>query len=126
MERLAKLKEQGVIRAKGVSVHSLPALEAAVKEPWVDTVNVRINPFGVKMDAPTDQVVPVLQRLHEAGKGVVGMKIIGEGQFRNDAEKKDKSIAFALTCGCVDAMTVGCETPAEVDDLIARIRKVAV
>jgi aryl-alcohol dehydrogenase-like predicted oxidoreductase len=124
MSRLAKLKEQGVIRAHGVSIHSIPALKTAAKEPWVDSVNTRINPFGVKMDGPPDQVVPVLKRIHAAGKGVVGMKIIGEGRFRNDEARKDASVKYALTVGCVSACVVGCETPAELDDLAARARKV--
>ena len=124
MNRLAKLKKQGVIRAHGASIHSLPALQAAAKETWVDSVNTRINPFGVKMDAPADQVVPVLHDLHAAGKGVVGMKIIGEGKFRDDDAKRDASVKLALELPCVHTMVVGCETPAEVDDLAARCRKV--
>jgi aryl-alcohol dehydrogenase-like predicted oxidoreductase len=124
MARLARLKERGVIRAHGVSIHGLEALKTAAKEPWVDTVNTRINPYGVKMDGPPEKVVPVLEQMHAAGKGVVGMKIIGEGRFRDDDAKRDASVRSALTLGWVDAMVVGCEAPAEVDDLAARVRKV--
>jgi len=67
-----------------------------------------------------------LRKIHAAGKGVVGMKIIGEGQFRNSEEKKDASIKFVLGLGCVDVLNVGCETPAEIDDVAARVRKVPV
>jgi len=126
MDLLAQLKEKGTIRAHGVSCHSLDALQTAATEPWVDSVHARINPEGVKMDGPADKVVPVLQKIHAAGKGVVGMKIIGEGQFRNDAAKKDASIKFVLGLGCVDVLNVGCETPAEIDDLAARVRNVPV
>jgi aryl-alcohol dehydrogenase-like predicted oxidoreductase len=52
MEILAKLKKQGMIRAHGVSCHSVEALEAAAKEPWVDSVHARINCDGTKMDGP--------------------------------------------------------------------------
>lgn len=126
MDLLAKLKEKGTIRAHGVSCHSLEALEAAANEPWVDSVNTRINPEGIKMDGPPEKVVPVLQKLHAAGKGVVGMKIMGEGAFRNSEEKRDASVKFVLELGCVDVLNVGCETPAEIDDLAARVRKVPV
>ena len=57
-------------------------------------------------------------------KGVVGMKIIGEGAFRNDEEKKNSSIRYALGLGCVDVLNVGCETLAEVDDLATRVKQV--
>jgi aryl-alcohol dehydrogenase-like predicted oxidoreductase len=126
MEIIAGLKQKGMVRAHGVSCHSLPALKAAVTSPWVDSVHTRINPYQMSMDGPPDQVVPVLQQLHAAGKGVVGMKIIGEGRLRNDPEKRSESIAYALRLGCVDVLNVGCENLSEIDDLAARVRAVPV
>lgn len=126
MEILEKLKKKGVVRAHGVSCHSLDALKAAAEEPWVDSVHARINAYGAKMDAPTEEVVPVLKKIHEAGKGVVGMKLIGEGDFRDSDEKRDGSVRFVLNLGCVDTMVVGFEKVEEVDDFAARVRKVPV
>jgi aryl-alcohol dehydrogenase-like predicted oxidoreductase len=126
MNIMAKLKKKGLIRAHGVSCHSLAALQACVKEPWVDSVHARINAYGTNMDGPPEKVAPVLKALHEAGKGVVGMKLIGEGSFRNSDEKRDESVRYVLGLGCVDAMVVGFEKIEEVDDFAARVRKVAV
>jgi len=124
MDILTKLKDQGKIRALGVSCHSLEALALTATEPWVESVHTRINPYGMSMDGPPEKVVPVLQKIHAAGKGVVGMKIMGEGRLRNDDEKRNASVKFALQLGCVDVLNVGCESIAEVDDLAARIRRV--
>jgi predicted aldo/keto reductase-like oxidoreductase len=124
MEVMAKLKQKGVIRAHGVSCHSIEALQAAAKEPWVDSVHARINPYGAKMDGPPEKVVPVLKDICAAGKGIVGMKLIGEGDFRNSDEKRDASVKFALELGCVDILNVGFEKAAEIDDFAARVRKV--
>jgi aryl-alcohol dehydrogenase-like predicted oxidoreductase len=124
MDILAKLKDQGVIRAHGVSCHSIPALEAAANEPWVDSVHTRINPYGLSMDGAPEKVVPVLKKLHAAGKGVVGMKIIGEGRLRNDDEKRDASARFVLGLGCVDVLNIGFEKVEEIDDFAARVRRV--
>jgi predicted aldo/keto reductase-like oxidoreductase len=123
-EILSRLKEQGKIRAHGVSCHSLDALRAAAVDPWVDVVFARINAYGTKMDGPPEEVVPVLRQFHAAGKGVVGMKLIGEGEFRDDDEKRNESVRFVLGLGCVDTLTVGFERIEEVDDFAARVRAV--
>jgi hypothetical protein len=78
----------------------------------------------MSMDGPPDQVVPVLKKLHAAGKGVVGMKLIGEGRLRNDDARRDESVKFVLGLGCVDVLNVGFETAEEIDDFAARVRKV--
>ena len=124
MDILAKLKDKGLVRALGVSCHSLEALETAAGEPWVDSVHARINPYRMSMDDEPDKVVPVLKKLHAAGKGVVGMKIIGEGRLRNDPDKRDASARFVLGLGCVDVLNVGFEKIQEIDDFAARVRKV--
>jgi aryl-alcohol dehydrogenase-like predicted oxidoreductase len=121
MDALARCKERGWIKAHGVSCHSLTALELSAKDPWVDVVHTRINPWGVKMDGPADQVVPVIRRIHAAGKGVIGMKLIGEGAFRDDSAKIDEALRFTLQLGCVDAIIVGFENPTEVADYTARL-----
>jgi aryl-alcohol dehydrogenase-like predicted oxidoreductase len=126
MDLLSKLKEQGKIRALGVSCHSLVALEAAAKEPWVDSVHTRINPYAMSMDGPVDKVVPVLKQLKAAGKGVVGMKLVGEGRLRDQPEKRAESLKFVLDLGCVDVLNVGCESLEQVDDIASLVRKVEV
>jgi len=124
MDLLAGLKKKGAIRAHGVSCHSLGALTAAAKEPWVDSIHARINPYGAVMDGPAEEVAPVLKLAHANGKGVVGMKLIGEGRFRDSDEMRDNAVRYVLGLGCVDTMVVGFESLTEVDDFAARVRKV--
>jgi aryl-alcohol dehydrogenase-like predicted oxidoreductase len=124
MERLTGLKKKGVIRALGVAVHSLAALKAAVAEPWAEVVLARINPYGVNMDDKPDKVVPVLRKLHGAGKGVVAMKVLGAGKLAGDGQRRRACIRFVLGLDCVDAMVVGFERPAEEADFAAEVRKV--
>jgi hypothetical protein len=75
-------------------------------------------------DKDPQKVVPVLKKIHDAGKGVVGMKIIGEGRLRNDDVRRDESVKFVLGLGCVDVLNVGFEKLEEVDDFAERVRKV--
>lgn len=125
MDIMADLKAKGIIKAHGVSIHSLPALKLCVETPWVDSVHTRINPFGLYMDSKkVEDVTPVLQALHDAGKGVVAMKVVGQGELRNDSTRKDESIKFVMGLGSVDTMIVGFEKTEEIDDFSARVKKV--
>ncbi len=69
------------------------------------------------MDGPPDTVEPVLKKIHDAGKGVIGMKIIGQGRWRYDPAKREASIRYVLGLGSVDVMVVGFERPEEIDNV---------
>ena len=60
---------------------SRDALKTAADEPWGDVVHARVNPFGQSTDAPAEELVPVLKKIHDAGKGIIGMKLACEGTF---------------------------------------------
>lgn len=123
MDLLEDCKRKGLIRAHGCSCHSIGALEAAAAEPWVDVVHTRINPFGLKMDGKPEDVVASLKKLHAAGKGIIGMKIIGEGDLRDDDQRREQSVHFVLGLGVVNAMIVGFEQTWEMDDIQARVKR---
>lgn len=124
MDIMASFKEKGIIRAHGVSCHSLEALETAASEPWVDSVHARINPYGLSMDDKPEKVVPVLKKIHAAGKGVVAMKVIGEGRLRTEPQKVSDSAKFVLGLGCIDLLNVGFEKAGEIDDFAQRVKQV--
>jgi len=124
MTVLDKLKQKGIIRSHGVSCHSLEALKTAINEPWVDTIHVRINSYGHNIDDTLENVEPVVKSLHNAGKGVIGMKIMGDGEFANSDEKRDNSIQYVLKLGAVDVMTIGMDKISDIEDTENRIRKV--
>jgi predicted aldo/keto reductase-like oxidoreductase len=124
MDILENLKAKKIIRAHGVSVHSLDAMEACLENPWVDVVHVRINPYGEAMDKKdAADVIPVIEKLHKSGKGVIGMKLIGNGNFKNDSEKIDASLKYVLGLGTVDMIIVGFELPEQIDNYIGRMKK---
>jgi 1-deoxyxylulose-5-phosphate synthase len=118
MDVFSEAKEKGIIRAHGCSCHSIEALRAAAKSPWVDVDLVRINPIGSHMDADPDTVLSVIREMRQAGKGVVGMKILGEGDLRG---RQDEALKFALSLDLLDAFTIGAESKEEQEDLIRRI-----
>jgi hypothetical protein len=74
------------------------------------------------MDADPAIVVSVLHEMKAAGKGVIGMKILGQGDLR---DRQDEAIKYALSLGVLDAFTIGAESKAEQEDLIRRISAAA-
>lgn len=122
MDVLSEAKQKGTIRAHGCSCHSIEALRAAAKSPWVDVDLVRINPVGAHMDADPATVISLIREMRASGKGIIGMKILGQGEMRN---RQDEALKFALGLGLLDAFTIGAESKAEQDDLVRRIGAVA-
>ncbi len=118
MDVLSEAKQKGVIRAHGVSCHSLRALKAAAAEPWVEVDLVRLNPLGSYMDAEPGTVIDVIKEMRGQGKGIVGMKIMGQGDLR---KKPTEAVRYALSTGVLDAFTIGTESKAEQNDLAQRV-----
>jgi predicted aldo/keto reductase-like oxidoreductase len=118
MDVLGDAKERGWVKAVGVSCHGMAPLQAATKCDWIDVDLARINPVGVRarMDGPPEQVVPCLRAMHDAGKGILGMKILGEGTFKS-REQRLASLRFVLGLGCVDAFVIGFEKPEQIDEV---------
>ena len=119
---LSEAKQKGIIRAHGCSCHSIEALRAAAKSTWVEVDLVRINPIGSHMDADPETVVGVLREMRAAGKAIVGMKILGQGDLR---ARPNEALKYALSLGLLDAFTIGAESKTEQQDLIRRIEMVA-
>ncbi len=130
MDGFDEAKEKKWIRAKGVSCHSLPALRCATKTDWTEVHLVRVNPQGAFMDgenqgfnmakSPIDPVLAELKTMKAKGRGVIGMKMIGNGTFVN-AEDRDKAIRFAMSRPEIDAVVIGFKNRAEIDEAVKRM-----
>ncbi len=132
MDGLEEAKQKKIIRAHGVSCHSLAALKKAAALPWVDVNLVRINPQGVNIDTPrasvfqtsdashVPAVVEQMRIMRKNGHGVIGMKLVGQGQFM-DIEDRRKSLRWVLQNDLVDAVVLGMKSPGEIDEAIANI-----
>ncbi|MEI7729977.1 MAG: aldo/keto reductase [Verrucomicrobiota bacterium] len=130
MDGFNEAKEKKWIRSKGVSCHSLPALRAANESSWTEVHLVRVNPQAVWIDGPEqavnksgdniDPVMAELKAMHAKGRGIIGMKIIGNGQFTN-AEDREKSIRFAMSRPEIHSVVIGFKSKAEIDEAIQRM-----
>lgn len=128
MDVLSEFKQRGIVRAVGVSCHSFGALKAAADEPWVEVDLARINPFAEKMDVEQPErvhkVVETLELMHQRGKSIYGMKILGEGVFKGD--QIDESLKFALSKPFLSGFTIGFGSQDQINDIAKRIERLRV
>ncbi len=122
MDVLAEAKEKKLVRSVGISCHSTEAMKLAAQTPWLDVCLARLNNFGIRMDADTEEILPILGQMRAAGKGLIAMKILGEGQLRN---RLDDAFRFAVTKDAVHCFTVGTESRKEFEDNFARVARVS-
>jgi 1-deoxyxylulose-5-phosphate synthase len=131
MDGFDEAKQKGWIRSKGVSCHSVPALRTATANTWAQVHLVRINPQGRRIDGPEQEVwvdtvhdvspvVAEIKAMKAKGRGIIGMKIIGNGEFVN-AEDREKSIRFAMSMRELDAVVIGFKNRSEIDEAIQRM-----
>jgi len=129
---LEEAKQKRIIRAHGVSCHSLPATKKAAELEWVNVNLVRINPQGVNMDTPemavfakssasdVPAVVEQLKIMRKNSHGIIGMKLIGEGAFIN-IEDRQKALNWVMKSNIVDAVVVGFKSKEEIDEAFVHI-----
>jgi aryl-alcohol dehydrogenase-like predicted oxidoreductase len=115
--------------AHGASVHGLPALRQCPETKWLQVAMIRMNQKGVRMDAEnynTDglgnvrEVVGYVKQVRKEGMGVISMKLVGEGQFTNRADRQ-AAMKFAFRHAGVDSVTVGYKNTAEIDEAIQNV-----
>lgn len=123
IEAMSEAKQKGIVKAVGLSCHSFEALKVAADDPWVDVILARINPEGVIMDASPDEVMAVLKKAHDRGKGIIGMKIFGEGKLSEESQR-EKSLKYVIGSKNVDCMTIGITSAEQVDDAVTRIMRI--
>lgn len=105
MDCLSAWKEKGVVGAVGCSCHDIDALEASADSDWTDVNLVRVNYDGTAMCAGPQRVVPIIERMVAAGKGVYGMKVVGGGgDLTHDPAK---AVRFVCEQTPVHALVMG-------------------
>ena len=56
------------------------------------------------------------------GKGLIGMKLVGDGQYSGDGEKIDNALRFVLGLKSVNMIVVGFESPGQIDNYAERMQ----
>jgi aryl-alcohol dehydrogenase-like predicted oxidoreductase len=116
-----------IISTRGASVHGLPALRQMPGNEWLQIAMIRMNHKGTRMDGPTgddnnnpESVAEVVQHVKQVkgeGMGVISMKLVGDGAFKNHSDRQ-AAMRFAFQNAGIDCATVGFKSTQEVDEAI--------
>lgn len=123
MDAISKAKQDGIIKAVGVSCHSLEATRIAAENPWVEVFLVQINNVGPRLEGPPEVIMPIIEKAHNNGQGIIAMKIFGCGQLIEE-EQREASLNYVLRSRNVDCLTLGMECIEEVDDNVVRVMRI--
>ncbi|MGO9317671.1 MAG: aldo/keto reductase [Terracidiphilus sp.] len=123
---ILEAQSKQIIRARGASVHGLPALHLMPGNKWLEVAMIRMNHNGTSMDGPihddgnpgnVPEVVTHVRQVKREGMGVISMKLVGDGAFTRH-EDRQASMRFAFKNAGIDCATVGFKSTQEIDEAI--------
>jgi len=120
LETLFELREKGIIRAVGVSMHHIAAVDGVCRMAQlypIDIVHPIFNKSGVGIaDGSVEQMAAALKKAREMNLGIFAMKPLGGGHLIKNAEE---ALSFVLQSGLPHAVALGMQSVDEVDANIA-------
>jgi aryl-alcohol dehydrogenase-like predicted oxidoreductase/NAD-dependent dihydropyrimidine dehydrogenase PreA subunit len=110
---LLEYKRKGIVRAIGLSTHTLEGLRPVLKHPELEIVLPCVNRKGLGVnDGTLEELLSLLRELKSLGKGVYAMKPLAGGHLFGDVAD---SLNYVRALEEVDAIAVGMKTAAEVE-----------
>lgn len=95
VEYLLDAKAKGIIRAIGVSTHTVEVVEAAAHLDEFDIIHPIINVKGIGIqDGSLQQMEDAIEKAYKRGKGIYAMKGLGGG---NLIGIKEKAFSYILS-----------------------------
>lgn len=128
-EGIQEAQAKKIVLGRGASVHGLPALRQVPNTKWLQVAMIRMNQKGVAMDAEdyataglgnVSEVVSHVKQARNEGMGVISMKLVGEGSFK-DREDRKAAMKYAFRNAGVNSVTVGYKNNAEIDEAIENL-----
>lgn len=117
LEYLVRAKKQGIIRAIGVSTHTVEVVRAIGMYDEVDIVHPIINERGIGIiDGTTEDMLKAIEFAHYMGKGIYAMKALAGGHLSNCSEQ---SFHWIRQQKNICSVAVGMQNFAEVDVNVA-------
>lgn len=117
VEYLVRAKEEGLVRAIGISTHAVEAVRAAALIPEFDVIQPIINVAGIGiLGGGREEMLAAIGEAASLGKGLYGMKALGGGNLLGQVAE---ALHFVLAIDELAAVALGMASLAEVDYNVA-------
>ena len=120
-QALIDAREQGLVRAIGLSTHHVDVAAAAASIPELDVIFPLINYAGLGIRcgdrfATAPEMMEAIHLCHDAGKGVFSMKAFGGGALT--AHYQD-ALDYVFDTDAIDSVMIGFGKISDVDDILS-------
>lgn len=113
VEYFLKAKEQGRIRAIGISTHRVEGVRGFLKYPELDLIHPIFNIEGIGIqDGTVEDMLAAIKECNEAGRGIYSMKPLGGGHLINKAEE---ALGFLKNIKELSSIAIGLQSTQEID-----------
>lgn len=113
IEYFIKAKEQGKIRAFGISTHKVAGAKACKEFNEVEIIHPLVNKNGIGIhDGSIDDMLAELKVLNDMGKGIYAMKPLGGGHLISQAEN---AFGFVRNIPFIHSIAIGMQSIDEID-----------
>ena len=104
-------KTKGLIKAVGISTHTVAAARAAADWDGIDVLHAIVNYRGIGIkDGTIEEMLAAIARAYQNGLGIYGMKALGGGHLIAAAEK---ALNFVLNLEELHSFAVGISSSEE-------------
>lgn len=116
-----RAKEEGKIRAFGISTHNVAGVKGALEFPEIDIIHPLVNKKGLGIhDGSIEDMLGELKKCKDLGKGIYGMKPLGGGHLIKEAED---ALLFVKNIDFIDSIAIGIQSIDEIDADIQLMEK---
>lgn len=113
LDFLQEARHRGLIKAAGISSHTVAAVQAAIKNSSIQVIHPALNIRGLGITSGSlAGMIRSIEEAHIRGIGIYTMKPLGGGHLRGEA---GKALSFVLEQDAVDSVAVGLGSEAEVE-----------
>lgn len=113
IEYFKEAKQQGKIRAIGISTHRIEGVLGALKVEDIEVIHPIVNMQGIGIqDGSIDDMLKAIKKAYNMGKGIYAMKPLGGGHLINRSEE---AFNFVRNIPFINSIAIGMQSKDEID-----------